>query len=310
MDLDGDGTKDLISGNYVTDINAGTGRVYLLKGLGSGKFANPLELKNETGKPIIPAKVQGEDTYNEGQICLHPFAADWDDDGDLDLIIGNFEGSFSLVLNKSGGPRMKFSSKVTLLKDHSSKKLKCLSYHSAPFVIDWDGDGDLDLLSATVSTGLEWAENIGNKIEPKLAPFKSLISLKRSGPFKYGDIDSYQPGSSFRPWIADVNGDGKLDVLLGDSVELSKRADGLSDDEYLKAEKSWKDEKKKLSAILSKEREKIDELSESKAASTDEAEKGIESFRKAQLAYSMHFQKRSEFIIEKRTGHIWLYLAK
>ena len=47
--------------------------------------------------------------------------------------------------------------------------------HSDPFVIDWDGDGDLDLLSGSSNGGVYWAENRAGKDKvPELGPFRKV----------------------------------------------------------------------------------------------------------------------------------------
>jgi len=43
-----------------------------------------------------------------------------------------------------------------------------------------------------------------------------------------------------RVWVDDVNGDGKLDILVGDNVSLISSADGLSEDEFKKRLGEWK----------------------------------------------------------------------
>lgn len=309
MDLDGDGKKDLISGNYATDNVKGIGRIYLIKGLGNGKFATPSEVKRKDGKPAIPAKVIDKGVGDPGQICIHPFAADWDADGDLDLIIGNFEGSFSLILNEKGGAGMSFSNEVAIMKDTSGNKLKCPGKHSAPFVIDWDKDGDLDLLSGDSYTGLSWSENVGTKTNPQLIPFKPLISLKTKHLQKLGNGKNYKPGFSFRPWIADVNGDGKLDVLLGDKVKLTKPAEGMSKIAYFIKKRAWEKKEDKLLEVFSDERKKIKHLLNVKNPN-EEQRKLLEPFLSADEKLSAHNQTRSEFITEVNAGHVWLFLAK
>ncbi|HQU44239.1 MAG TPA: FG-GAP-like repeat-containing protein, partial [Pirellulales bacterium] len=85
--------------------------------------------------------------------------------------------------------------------------------HSDPFVIDWDGDGDLDLVSGSSSGGVQWAENTaGQGKPPSLRPFEMLIEPGRSIAFgQMVDEDELTgPTTSTRVWVADVNGDGKL----------------------------------------------------------------------------------------------------
>ena len=51
--------------------------------------------------------------------------------------------------------------------------LKVEGHHGDPFVIDWDGDGDLDILSGSSEGGVQWAENrAGPGKPPRLEPFR------------------------------------------------------------------------------------------------------------------------------------------
>jgi hypothetical protein len=53
------------------------------------------------------------------------------------------------------------------------KPLKIEGHHSDPFVVDWDGHGDLDLLSGSSEGGVQWAENrAGSEKAPQLELFR------------------------------------------------------------------------------------------------------------------------------------------
>jgi hypothetical protein len=90
-------------------------------------------------------------------------------------------------------------------------------------VIDWDGDGDLDLLSGSSKGGVQWAENrAGPGKSPQLQPFRMLI---KPGPHTESgtiarEADLKGPSGCTRVWVDDYNSDGKLDILVGDRMSI------------------------------------------------------------------------------------------
>ena len=102
------------------------------------------------------------------------------------------------------------------------------------------------------------------------------------------------PTTATRVWVDDVNSDGKLDILVGDNTTLISAADGLSEEEFKEKQAAWQDEYNRVMAEWN-----------ALAQDTD-AEKRNEISRKLGTVY----QERSKFIIEDRTGFVWLYLQK
>lgn len=288
MDLNNDGRRDILSGSYSRSDGEMAGLFQVLYGAANGKFRKAEVVKGTDGQPlIIPAD---EDQLIE-KICTRPFAVDWDGDGHLDLVVGNFAGSFYWFQGEGQGkfqpkPKAILAGKEPLVVD---------GHHSDPFAIDWDGDGDLDLLSGSGQGGVYLSENVaGPRKLPQMRPFQVLIKPGRA--IEEGEIlnedDLKGPTQSTRVWVADVNGDGKLDLLVGDSVTLIAPAAGVSKEAFKKKHAAWKKALEKASNAVANETD--NEPKEPKAG---------EDFRSV-------YEQRTEFMNEDRTGFVWLYLRK
>ncbi len=270
------------------------GLFQVLYGKPDGTFRKAEVLKGTDGEPlIIPVRSKpgkGDDWANG--MCTRPFAVDWDGDGHLDLVVGTLPGKFYLFKGQGHG---KFLPKPEEMKA-GDRPLKFEGYHGDPFVVDWDGDGDLDILSGSDEGGVQWAENrAGPGKPPRLEPFRMLIE---HGPkIEYGQIlqeaDLKGPLDHTRIWVDDVNSDGKLDILVGDRAPLISPADGLSEQEFKKRWAEWM-------KTLGEASEKLHAISKD-----DEKERP-----KAQQRIQDLIQQQSQFMKEDRTGFIWLYLRK
>jgi hypothetical protein len=291
VDLDNDGNQDILSGSYSRSDPEMAGLFQVLHGQADGTFKRAEVLNGTDGEPLI-IPVEKENWIEN--ICTRPFAVDWDGDGDLDLVVGNFAGSFYLFQGEGQG---KFQPKPEQLKS-SDEPLKIDGHHSDPFVIDWDGDGDLDLLSGSSSGGVQWSENIaGAGKPPNLRRFRSLVDPWVQ--FQYGqplrEDDLKGPVSSTRVWADDVNGDGKLDLLVGDMLSIAAKDAGPSDEELETKRTDWQ---KSLDEAVQRLNEPFE--------SDQEREKAIQRFKELSTQRG-EFRKKPA---SESTGFVWLYLQK
>jgi hypothetical protein len=289
VDLDGDGHLDILSGSYSRMDRDMAGLFQVLRGQKDGTFRKAEVLNGTDGKPlIIPADNEKELTE---KICTRPFAVDWDGDGKLDLVVGNFSGTFYWFKGQGKG---KFLPTPQLIKS-GDKPLKVPAAHSDPFVIDLDGDGSLDLVSGCSDGGIYWAHNRAGKGKmPDLEPFQPLIkpghAAKPGQPFRESDLTG--PTHATRVWVADINGDGKLDLIVGDCVTLVSPAKGLSDEEFQKKYAEWD---KSFQAAMS---------------ALQSAGSDAKAREKATQEYQKLYSQRSSFMKEEMTGFVWVYLQK
>lgn len=269
------------------------GLFQVLRGKEDGTFKKAATLNGTDGEPlIIPVRSQpgeGDDWVNN--ICTRPFAVDWDGDGHLDLVVGNFPGTFYLFKGRGKGEFLPVPEAIKA----GDQPLKIQGHHSDPFIVDWDGDGDLDLLSGSSEGGVQWAENrAGPGKTPELGPFRELI--KPGSSVEYGqilrDADLKGPLTCTRVWADDVNGDGKLDLLVGDLATLISPAANVSEEDFRKKFADW-------SKAVS---EAVNQLN---SAEADEKTRN-----EAQQRYQRLYEQRNEFMMEDRTGFVWLYLLK
>jgi hypothetical protein len=290
VDIDGDGHLDILSGSYSRMEKDMAGLFQVLYGKGDGTFRKAEVLKGTDGKPlIIPANGDRELTE---KICTRPFAVDWDGDGHLDLVVGNFGGTFYWFKGQGKG---KFLPKPELIKTANGQPLRIKGAHSDPFVVDLDGDGSLDLVSGSSDGGVYWAKNKAGKGKmPKLEPFQTLIEPAPA--FKLGQLlresDLKRPRYATRVWVADVNGDGKLDLLVGDAVTLVSPKKGISDEEFKKKHAAW------------------DKAYQAAEASMRSAGGDAKARQKANEEWQKVYNQRSSFMDEEMTGFVWLYLQK
>jgi hypothetical protein len=210
VDFDGDGLLDVLSGSY------SPGDLYLFKRQADGTFAEGAIVKNDKDKPV-----------NVGA-AAHVYAADWDSDGDLDLVIGNISGEVYLVANNGSRKEPSYGKGQKL--SAAGKKISVGHGDAGPAVADWDGDGRLDLVVGAGDGSVSFYRNQGSSQEPSLAEGVVLIAANTDG-FNPDKASSDKCGTRTKVCVTDFNGDGRLDLLVGDFAMAKENEPELTAEE-------------------------------------------------------------------------------
>ena len=212
-DFDGDGVLDLIVGvgdwkaygwdNAYDDKGNWTngplhGYVYLFHNSGTNdkpKYAKQTKIKAD-GKPI---DVYGMPTPN---------LADFDGDGDLDIICGEFLDKFSYFENVGTRKKPKYAAARRLT--YQGKSIQMDLEMITPTSIDWDKDGDVDLIVGDEDGRVALVENSGKTVDglPQFLPPKYFQQEAKELKF----------GALVTPWSFDWDGDGDEDLICGNSA--------------------------------------------------------------------------------------------
>jgi hypothetical protein len=131
----------------------------------------------------------------------------------MDLLVGTGLGEVWLVPNESKGKELAFG-KPRLL-EAAGQPVK-VNGEAAPVAADWDGDGKVDLIVGAQDGSLVWYRNAGSPRVPKLEAPRRLLG---ESPVGGGGDEIRGPhdwGQRAKPCVVDWNGDGRLDLLLGD----------------------------------------------------------------------------------------------
>lgn len=203
---------DIACGDYDAD-----GREDLLTGSAYGDLLFYHRREGGFDKPVLMLSAELSFTSDrERRVQVSPDLADLNGDGVLDLILG--AGPELYFYSRKGGLQ---PGKTLRAKDGRTLGEVMRSAHVAPCAVDFDGDGDVDLLAGDEEGRVWWIECL--QAVPLQLAEPSLLAAEGK---------ALRVGPRARVCAGDWDGDNRYDLILGDArgqlLLVRGRREGLS----------------------------------------------------------------------------------
>jgi hypothetical protein len=214
VDFDGDGTQDILAGDM-------KGQIWFFRNIG-GKQAFELDqpvmleaggkkitgaraiyerYKDAKGKRRFRVKKTIPGNHKLAQKYTKIDVGDLNGDGLPDIIVGHTQPRFLVYYNQGKKGAYKYGDPEIL------KPPGKISSRPSPHLADWNGDGKLDIIAGGNDGKLRFFANQGTEKKPLFARGVALTA---------GGKEIHQ-GYRTAAATADWNGDGKLDLLMGNA---------------------------------------------------------------------------------------------
>lgn len=211
LDWEGDGDQDLVVGigdwsDYGWDQAYDAegrwrngplhGWVYLIEMI-DGEYSRKPRKIHANGSPI--------DVYG----WPSPNFADFDHDGDLDLLCGEFLDGFTYFQNIGTRNDPKYATGFKLTATDGKPLVMDLQMIT-PTAIDWDRDGDQDLIVGDEDGRVALVENV--------TPRGASTPLFKHPVYFHQEADTLKFGALATPYAHDWDGDGDEDLIVGNTA--------------------------------------------------------------------------------------------
>ena len=208
-DVNNDGQKDLLVSPFDPSLTKGKNYESSSLYLNNGTTAQP--------SYSLVSKSFLQDQMLDLGSGAYPVFFDYNKDGLMDLLVGNYGYSDTCIYTPANGLQCTFTAKVALLLntgtltkpvfrlvDRNVAHLDSLKMQSLiPSVADMDGDGDLDLICGNSAGRLVYCENTATAGQ---TPVFKLIDTE------WQSIDA---GDFTAPQLIDLDQDGLIDIVCG-----------------------------------------------------------------------------------------------